>query len=120
MNYDNLTYPQLKRLCKAKGLGGAGTRIELEEKLRIYDGEALPASNDDEVEIIAVDRAGRPLVKHIPKGAKLTDPDPANLNYDLGGKWRRRPVNFDHWAEDGTAVLKEKVNAVQKGREKYL
>ena len=121
MNYNEITYVQLKRLCKQRGLGGSGTRKELLAKLAIYDAEN-PATEDadSKTELVAVDRAGRPLVKHIPKNAKLSDPDPNNLNYDLSGKWRRRPPNFEAWAEDGTAVLKEKINAVQKGREKYL
>jgi hypothetical protein len=121
MNYDEITYVQLKRLCKQRGLGGSGTRKELLAKLEIYDTENPPADDQDtKTEFIAVDRAGRPLVKHIPKNAKLSDPDPTNLNYDLGGKWRRRPPNFEAWAEDGTPIVKERKPVSQKGRDKYL
>lgn len=108
--YEHLKYVELKRLCAKRGLGGAGTRPELEARLAIYDGETTDAvaESEDKEEFVAVDRAGNPLVKAIPKGKQLTDPDPNNLNYDLGGKWRRRPPNFIAWNDDGTAQVRSR------------
>ena len=104
--YDQLKYVELKRLCSKRGLGGAGTRPELEAKLALYDAESKEAVAEGE--FVAVDRAGRPLVKKIPEGKQITDPDPNNLNYDIGGKWRRRPPNFVAWNDDGTPILRSK------------
>ena len=104
--YDNLKYVELNRLCAKRGLGGAGTRPELEARLAEYDAETKDV--DIEAELVAVDRAGRPLVKRIPNGSTITDPDPKNLNYDLGGKWRRRPPKFVAWNDDGTAQVRSK------------
>jgi hypothetical protein len=104
--YEHLKYVELKRLCAARGLGGQGTRPELEAKLAEYDEEARDVTVEGE--FVAVDRRGQPLIKKIPAGMTITDPDPNNLNYDLGGKWRRRPPNFVAWNDDGTPILRNK------------
>ena len=105
-SYDDLRYLQLKTLCAKRGLGGKGTRPELLSKLALYDQEVKGVHAEEE--FVAVDRAGRPLVKRIPPGKKLTDPDPQNMNYDLGGKWRRRSPKWIGWDENGEAKYKEK------------
>ena len=103
--YDDLSYPQLKRLCAERGLGGRGTRPELESKLALYDHEVKGVAAEED--FVAVDRAGNPLVKRIPSGKKITDPDPENFNYDLGGKWRRRSTKWIGWTESGDPIYKE-------------
>ena len=76
MEYDDLRYPTLKQICAERGLGGAGTRIELLKKLN------ADANNEPQPEI---DPPRQP---------------PEFSNWDSDGKWRRRPKNFISWEEE--------------------
>ena len=92
--YHEWTYIQLKKECSKRGLGGGGKRDELLSKLVADDrGEVAPRTELD---------------RQIANGAKATDPNPDNLNYDLAGRWRRRPSGFVCWNPDGTADIDPK------------
>jgi hypothetical protein len=92
MHYNHFTYPELKKLCAERGLGGAGKREELVAKLEAYD--LLKA----EAKIVL--RETRPETEEI---KPEQDPPPKSkvfANWDEDGKWVRRPKGFISWEDE--------------------
>jgi hypothetical protein len=87
MDYTTLKYPQLKAECAKRGLGGAGTAIELLTKL----------SEDDHNE--SLDVADTPHFIPPPE-PDATPKSPPFSNWDADGKWVRRPKDFISWADE--------------------
>jgi hypothetical protein len=80
MIYAEMHYRDLKVLCAERGLGGAGTKDKLLEKLLKDDAGIEPEPFQK------VDRAGRPMEDKF----SLNDLNPDNPNYDMAGRWIRR------------------------------
>lgn len=76
MDYADLSYPALKKECAALGLGGAGTRKQLLDRLNAR-------ANDEPIPEIDPPR-----------------PPQEFGNWDGEGNWRRRPKGFISWAEE--------------------
>jgi hypothetical protein len=93
MLYTEMDYRDLKTECAKRGLGGAGKKNELIDKLVADD-------NDMEPPIIT---EAKPKKKQ-PK-LRPTDPDPEHPgwpNWDMAGRWIRRPIGFNSWEEEYT------------------
>ena len=80
MAYIDMDYRALKTECAKRGLGGAGKKDELINKL-------VAADNDMQQE------PPPPPKKKQPK-LKPTDFNPDNPNYDMAGRWIRRQGNI--------------------------
>ena len=97
-DYKERSYAELQARCKKLALGGKGSRESLVNKLVEYDlangigtAEAVDISDIPEAQptpIAPVVQPGPP----IPKGLKATDPNPDNPNWDMAGRWIRRPT----------------------------
>ena len=102
--YSDWKYPKLKKECNTRGLSMTGKKHQLVSRLYAYD-----LDFDQETE------APPPKVKK-PKKVKNqrtqaiddTAPDPNNLNWDLAGRWRRRPKGWVAWDENtGKPIYKD-------------
>ena len=85
-----MDYRALKTECAKRSLGGAGKKEELINKLVADD-------NDMEQPVIET----RVKVKQ-PK-LRPTDPDPDHPgypNWDMAGRWIRRPTGFTSWEDE--------------------
>ena len=92
MDYLDWKYVDLKKECAKRNLGGGGKRDELIDKLVAHDnGMEQPKLEADE-----------PKQKH--PDLLPASPDPDNPNYDIAGRWRRRPMDFISWEDE---ALKE-------------
>jgi hypothetical protein len=79
MDFSTLSYPQLKAECAKRGLGGAGTRVELLTRL----------AEDD------------PGWDYDPPSEPDAKPQPPPFsNWDEAGRWVRRPKGFVSWADE--------------------
>ena len=88
MDYLDWKYVELKQECAKRKLGGGGKRDELINKLVAFDnGMAQPKLQADE-----------PKKKH--PELLPGSPDPDNPNYDIAGRWRRRPFDFVSWEDE--------------------
>jgi hypothetical protein len=85
VDYLNWKYMDLKKECARRELGGKGTAKELIDKL-------VAADNDMDPPQI---KADEPKPKHPELSPESPDPD--NPNYDIAGRWRRRPSDFVSW-----------------------
>ena len=74
-DYLDYTFKELRAECKARGLKAGGSKDVLVDRLMDND-------------------SGADVNPEIPCS---TDPDPENPNFDLAGRWRRRPDNFIEW-----------------------
>jgi hypothetical protein len=89
VDYSDWKYMDLKKECARRNLGGRDKRDVLIAKLIAADeGVKTP-----EVE------------PNIPQTEfKPDSPNPRNPNYDMSGRWRRRPPGFVSWEDE---ALKE-------------
>lgn len=82
MEYKEMPYHELKKLCSERGISAIGKKEILVNRL-VADDYELEVPKD---ETPKVDKS-----KY--KGMKPTDPNPDNPNYDLAGRWIRRDPN---------------------------
>ena len=97
-NYRDLEYKDLQALCKKYELGGKGSRDVLITKLVEHDLDhgldpaPLKGKLTDATQVEAIpEQAELPPKLKARKGPKATDPNPDNPNWDLAGRWIRRP-----------------------------
>jgi len=93
MNYLNFTYPQLKKECAARNLGGAGKGPELIAKLvaadLVHQSEFKPVPLETAPQMPEITPEQDP-----PRKPKIFS------NWDEDGKWIRRPKGFISWEEE--------------------
>lgn len=86
--YEGMSYKEIRAECKEKNINAKGSRDELIDRL---------------TEARIAEKSGIEKAEGAKPAQKATDPDPENPNFDMAGRWRRRPMGFLHWREDGTA-----------------
>jgi hypothetical protein len=97
MDYSDWKYMDIKKECAKRELGGRGKKDDLIAKLVAHDnGEEQPTIQPEPPK---------------PKPPKVSpeSPNPDNENYDMAGRWRRRPPDFISWEDEALKkeVLKE-------------
>jgi hypothetical protein len=92
MDYLDWKYMDLKKECAKRNLGGGGKAKDLINKLVACD-------NDMQQPKIQADEPPKKQPELSPES-----PNPDNPNFDMAGRWRRRPIGFISWEDE---ALKE-------------
>lgn len=83
--YRDLSFQELRKECKERGLAAGGDTQKLIERLVNYD---LGQPDEEPKGDAALGDAALEEARTI--GLKATDPNPKNPNYDMTGRWIRR------------------------------
>jgi hypothetical protein len=99
MDYATWDYPALKKEAAIRGLGGRDKKVNLIAKLEHSDSKPVGFVPGPKLEAVP----DVPKVPKVPREVKDTDPDPDHPgfpNWDMRGRWRRRPHGFTSWEEE--------------------